>query len=60
MFELRKMENVMCKLMIEILAIEGGQKDVIYLECQPNLCEYFVSIRRQHKIRGIREASETP
>ena len=25
----------------------------------PNLCEYFVSIRRQHKICGIREASET-
>ena len=24
-----------------------------------NLCEYFVSIRRQHKIRGIREASGT-
>ena len=25
----------------------------------PNLCEYFVSIHGQHKLRGIRDASSS-
>ena len=29
----------------------------IMIGCPTNLCEYFVSIHGQHKIRGIRDAS---
>ena len=41
------------------LEICGGVVLQVLHGCLSNLCEYFVSIHGQHKIRGIRDASSS-